>query len=184
MCKRTKSQGLLAENALEIKYFDEKRLVTWQQQIRKFSVKDVNLDTITDTLSWYNIWLLNGYNLIRVKPILLRRPKGVYESFSRCRRSQESLYSDNSLEFGKASEDLSWNHCASMPHRSETNGIAEGAVRRIKEGTGAVLLESGLDEKWWVNSVECYCYLRSVQDLLAMWKHLTNGDSANHSKDQ
>ena len=27
---------------------------------------------------------------------------------------------DNSLEFGKASEDLSWNHCTSTPHRSET----------------------------------------------------------------
>ena len=54
---------------------------------------------------------------------------------------------DNSLEFGKACEDLSWNHCTSTPHRSETNGIAERAVRRLKEGTSAVLLQSGLDEK-------------------------------------
>ena len=56
------------------------------------------------------------------------------------------IYTDNSLEFGKACEDLSWNHCTSTPHRSETNGIAERAVRRIKEGTSAVLLQSGLDE--------------------------------------
>ena len=35
------------------------------------------------------------------------------------------IYTDNSLEFGKACEDLSWNHCTSTPHRSETNGIAE-----------------------------------------------------------
>ena len=34
------------------------------------------------------------------------------------------IYTDNSLEFGKACEDLSWNHCTSTPHRSETNGIA------------------------------------------------------------
>ena len=50
---------------------------------------------------------------------------------------------DNSLEFGKASEDLSWNHCTSTPHRSETNGIAERAVRRVKEETSALLLQSG-----------------------------------------
>ena len=51
-------------------------------------------------------------------------------------------------------------------HRSETNGITERAVRRVKEGTSAVLLQSGLDEKWWSDSMECYCYLRNVQDLL------------------
>ena len=52
-------------------------------------------------------------------------------------------------------------------HRSETNGIAERAVRSIKEGTSAVLLQSGLDEKWWVDFMECSCSLRNVQDLLA-----------------
>ena len=74
---------------------------------------------------------------------------------------------DNSMEFGKASEDLAWNHRTSTPHRSETHDIAERAVRRVKEGTSAVLLQSGLDEKWWAESVECYRYLRNVQDLLA-----------------
>ena len=34
----------------------------------------------------------------------------------------------------------------STPHRSETNGIAERAVRRVEEGTSAVLLQSGLNE--------------------------------------
>ena len=58
----------------------------------------------------------------------------------------EVIYTDNSLEFGKACEDLSWNHCTSTPHRSETIGIAERAVRRVKEGTSAVLMQSGLDE--------------------------------------
>ena len=33
--------------------------------------------------------------------------------------------------------------------------------------TSAVLLQSGLDEKWWADSVECYSCLRNVQDLLA-----------------
>ena len=77
------------------------------------------------------------------------------------------MYTDNSLEFGKACEVLSWNHCTSTPHRSETNGIAERAARRIKEGTSAVLLQSGMDNEWWADSMECCCYLRNIQDLLS-----------------
>ena len=77
------------------------------------------------------------------------------------------IYTDNSLEFGGDCEDLSWNHCTPTPQRSETNGIAERAVRRVKEGTSAVLLQSGLDEKWWADSLECHTYLRNIQDLLS-----------------
>ena len=82
-------------------------------------------------------------------------------------RNPKVIYTDNSLEFGKACEDLSWNHCTSTPHRSETNGIAERAVRRVKEGTSAVLLQSGLNESWWADSMECYTFLRNVTDLLS-----------------
>ena len=80
------------------------------------------------------------------------------------------IYTDNSTEFGKSCEDLSWNHCTSTPHRSETNGIAERAVRRIKGGTSAVLLQSGLGKKRLADSVECYCYLRNIQDQLSVGK--------------
>ena len=45
-------------------------------------------------------------------------------------------------------------------------------MRRVKEGTSAVLLQSGLDENWWANSMECYTYLRNVQDLLSDGKTL------------
>ena len=69
-------------------------------------------------------------------------------------RNPKVIHTDNSLEFGKACEDLSWNHCTSTPHRSETNGTAERAVRRVKEGTSAVLLQSGLNESWWADSME------------------------------
>ena len=81
-------------------------------------------------------------------------------------RKPKVIYTDNSLEFGKACEDLSWNHCTSAPHRSETDGIAERAVRRVKEGTSAVLLQSGLDKEWSADSIECHCYLRNIQGLL------------------
>ena len=45
--------------------------------------------------------------------------------------------------------------------------IAESAVRRVEEGTSAVLLQSGLNESWWADSMECYTYLRNIQDLLS-----------------
>ena len=83
-------------------------------------------------------------------------------------RKPKVIYTDNSLEFGKAWEDLSWNHCTSTPHRSETIGIAERAVRRVREGTSAVLLQSGLNESWWADSMECYTFLRNVTDLLSV----------------
>ena len=89
------------------------------------------------------------------------------QKFLEPNRKPKVIYTVNSLEFGKACEDLSLNHCTSTPHRSETNGIAERAVRRVKEGASAVLLQSGLDENWWADSMECYTYLRNIQDLLS-----------------
>ena len=76
-------------------------------------------------------------------------------------------YTDNSLEFGKYCEEFSWNHCSSSPHRSEINGAAERAVRGVKEGTSVVLLQSGLGNEGWADLMECYCYLRNIQDLLS-----------------
>ena len=81
------------------------------------------------------------------------------QKFLEPERNPKVIYTDSSLEFGKACEDLSWNRC--------TNGTAERAVRRVKEGTSAVLLQTGLNESWWADSMECYTYLRNIQDLLS-----------------
>ena len=89
------------------------------------------------------------------------------QKFLELDRKPKVIYIDNSLEFGEGCEDLFWNHYALTPHRWETTGIAERAVRRVKEGTSAVLLQSGLDEKWWAGSMECCCNLRNIQDLLS-----------------
>ena len=40
----------------------------------------------------------------------------------------------------------------------------------MKERTSAVLLQSGLDEKWGADSMECFSYLRNIQDLLSNGK--------------
>ena len=37
----------------------------------------------------------------------------------------------------------------------------------MKEGTSAVQLQSGLGNKWWLDSMECHCHLRNIKDLLS-----------------
>ena len=97
---------------------------------------------------------LNGSRRIRAKTKTSQETQGSLQKFLEPERKPKVIYTDNSLEFGKACEDLSWNHCTSTPHRSDTNGIAERAVRRVKEGTSVVLLQSGLNESWWADSME------------------------------
>ena len=65
-------------------------------------------------------------------------------------------------------EDLSWNHCTSNTTQiGDQWNFAEKTVRRVKEGISAVLFQSGLNENWWADSVECHTYLRNVTDLLS-----------------
>ena len=52
-------------------------------------------------------------------------------------------------------------------HSSKTHGIDENAVRRVKEGTSAIVVQSGLSEKWWREATACFCYLRNIQDKLS-----------------
>ena len=115
---------------------------------------------------WCKTWQLSGINRISVRQKLQRKLKEL-QKFLELIRKPKIIYSDNVFEFGKDCEDLSWNHCTSTPHHSETNGIADRAVRRINEGTCAVLLQSGQDEKRGADSMECYCYLRNIQDILS-----------------
>ena len=140
-----KQEGLFAENALVQPYFKQKMLVIQSQQITKFLVKDVNLETNIGLLSWYKTWQLSGSNLY---PCKNKNLSDNGEELTKVLRGDEEpkvMYTDNSVEFGRSCEELSWN--PPTPHSSEINGIAERAVRRIKEGTSAGLLQSGLDEK-------------------------------------
>ena len=57
------------------------------------------------------------------------------------------LYSDNSGELETAALKPMWRHDTATPNRPQTNGVAESAVRRVLEGTRAVLLQSGLPHR-------------------------------------
>ena len=52
-------------------------------------------------------------------------------------RKPKVICIDNSLECGKSFEELSWDQCASTPHRSGLHN------------------QSGLDNEWWADSMEC-----------------------------
>ena len=100
------------------------------------------------------------------KQKLHKKPRDACKSFSSSQKSRKSFTLTipwNSAKLVKIFPGI----IARSPHRSETNGIAGRAVRRVKEGTSAVLLQSGLNESWWADSMECYTYLRNVTDLLS-----------------
>ena len=63
-------------------------------------MRDVNQETITGTLSWYNILLLNGFNLIRAS----RETEKSLSKFLEPSHRPKVVYTDNSMEFGKACE--------------------------------------------------------------------------------
>ena len=69
-------------------------------------MKVVNLETIIDVQSWCKTWPPNGSSRIRAKQKLLRETERGLQKFLEPIRKPEVVYTDNSLEFGKACEDL------------------------------------------------------------------------------
>ena len=98
-------------------------------------MRRVNLETITGTLSLFKILPLNGFNPIRAKQRLHRRRKRVHESFWSRRTSRKSFTLTIPWNWTK----LVKSYLGIIVHLRLTDGIAERPVRRIKEGTSAVL---------------------------------------------
>ena len=76
-------------------------------------MKKVNLETITDTQSWFN-----SHSVDTILFLLNENFSGDRMEFTRVSRAVgkvESQIPDNSLEFGKSCEGSSWNHCTSTP---------------------------------------------------------------------
>ena len=92
--------------------------------------------------------------------------KKCFEFFMGTAMKAKLVYTDNSQELNSALEMLGWPHDPSTPYKPQTNGIAERAVRRVKEGTSCMLLQSGFCEFWWPNAMQLYCLYRCVLDVL------------------
>ena len=65
------------------------------------------------------------------------------------------VYSDGAQEYKLALKGLHWIAETCTPHRKQTNGIAERAVRRVRQGTAAALLQAGMDPIWWPEASQC-----------------------------
>ena len=82
-------------------------------------------------------------------------------------RTPKVIHTDNSLEFGKACEDFSGIIVRRHHTDQKQMALLKEQCAELKEGTSAVLLQTGLNENWWADSMECYTYLRNVTDLLS-----------------
>ena len=119
-----KSRGPVQKTCWRRSYLVQKILVIWLQQVTKFTVNDVNLETIIDMQSWCRTWPPNGPSRIRAKQKLLRKHKGA------CKSSWSRTGSVKSFTLT-----IPWNLAkpvkifpgiivpTSTPHRSETNGL-------------------------------------------------------------
>ena len=117
----------------------------------------MNLETIIDLQSWCRIWPPNGSSRIRAKQKLLRKPREA------CQSSWSQIGSLKSFTLT-----IPWNLAKFVKifpgiivRQHHTDRKQMGLLRE----QCAVLLQSGLDENWWADSMECNTYLRNIQDL-------------------
>ena len=89
-----------------------------------------NLQTITDMPLVVQDLAIKWIQAYPCKTKTSQETQRSLQKFLEPDRKLKVIYTDNLLEFGKACEDLSWNHCTSTPHRSEMN------------------------ESWWAHSME------------------------------
>ena len=155
--------GLLAENALAQPYLEQKILKTWWQQITKFSVMALNLETIADTLSWCKICQLNGSNHIRAK----KNFTGNRKKLAKVRGADAETQSHLRWQFPRIWQSLRRFILESLSVNTSPSRDEQDCW---KSGTSAALLQSGLDEKWWADFMECSCYLRYNSRSLVWWE--------------
>ena len=99
----------------------------WLRSLRitKFSVKERESRQI-DRYAFVVLDLATHWT--QSYPCKIKTSQETQKNIMKClepTKKPKVIYIDNSLEFGKSCEELSWGHCTSTTHRSETNRIAE-----------------------------------------------------------
>ena len=102
------------KNALVMQYQEQNMLVTWWRHITKFSVKadsrhNHRYAVVVQELAtqWIPVVSVCNQNF--------SEDGNEFTKVSRAVGDARKSF-DNSLDFGKACEELSWNHCTSTPH--------------------------------------------------------------------
>ena len=144
----------------------------------------MNLETIIDTLPWYKIWQLNGFNLIRAKPKLLRRQKRAYKSSWSRRGNQKSF--TLSILWNLARPVKIFPGIIVRQHLTVQKqvGLLREQCAELRKGPlqyccNQVWMKNGGQIPW--NAIPI-CETFKISCL--MGRHLMRGDSANHSKDR
>ncbi len=78
------------------------------------------------------------------------------------------IFSDNSGELRKACDVLNYSQDTSTPHRPQSNGVAERAVRRCKEGTSCQIQQSGFMAAWWDWAMPAFSALYSITEKVVV----------------
>ena len=90
-------------------------------------------EMITGTLSSYKIDAHTGHRVAPRRAMMHNKQQIVCGVSCLHSKSQEGSPQTSQISSSKC-QDLQWTHDTDTPHRSETNGIAERAVRRVKDG--------------------------------------------------
>ena len=132
----------------------------------------MNLETIIDMQSWCRTWPPNGSIRVRAKQKLLRKHKGTCKtSWSRI-GSRKSFTLTIPWDLASIVKIYPGNFVCQRRTDQKQMRLLKEQCEECKKGH---LLQSGLDEKWWTDSMECCCYLRSILDLLSDGKTTCEG---------
>ena len=78
-------------------------------------------------------------------------------------RKVDRFYSDQAPELIAAAHALKLCNDTATPGRPDTNGVAESAVRRVVEGTKAVLFQAGMEPEWWTYAMPHWCFSANIE---------------------
>ena len=97
-------------------------------------MKIVNLETIIDMQSWCRTWPPNGSSRIRARQKLQETQRSL-QKFLESNRKPKVIYTDNSTEFGKSCEDLSWKIIVRQHHTDRKQmGLLRDQCVELRKG--------------------------------------------------